>query len=58
MAEGSGVSVECTPMMKARERPVWLTDHPGATVEYFDRERRLFNSVHGGQQRFEFQDCD
>ena len=45
------MSVEYTPTMKVRERTVWLTDHPGATVEDFDHERRPFNSVHGGQQR-------
>ena len=28
-----------------------LTGHPGATVEDFDRLRRPFNSVHGGQHR-------
>ena len=44
------MSVEYTPTMKVRERTAWLTDHPGATVEDFDRERP-FNSVHGGQQR-------
>ena len=43
------MSVEYTRTMKVRERTVWLTDHPGATVEDFDRERRPFNSVHGGQ---------
>jgi hypothetical protein len=45
------VSAEYTPMIKVRERTVWFTDHPGATVEDFDRQRRLFTSVHGGQQR-------
>ena len=40
LPEGSGVSVEYTPTMKVRERTVWLTDHLGATVEDFDRERR------------------
>ena len=52
------MSVEFTPTMKVRERTVWLTNHSGATVEDFDRERRPFNSVHGGQKCFEFQDCD
>jgi predicted DNA-binding transcriptional regulator AlpA len=45
------VSVEFTPTMMVRERTVWLTDHPGATVEDFDRLRRPFNAVHGGQHR-------
>ena len=26
------MSVEYTPTMKVPERPVWLTDHPGATL--------------------------
>ena len=28
------MSVEYTPMMKVRDRTVWLTDHPGATVRF------------------------
>jgi hypothetical protein len=34
-----------------RERTIWLTDHPSATVEGFDGVRRPFNTVHGGQYR-------
>ena len=43
------MSVEFTPTMMVRKRTVWLTDHPGAMVEDFDRVPRLFNSVHGDQ---------
>jgi hypothetical protein len=44
-----GVSIDYTPQMAIRERTVWLTDHPGSRVEDFDRVRRPFDSVHGGQ---------
>jgi hypothetical protein len=34
------VSVEYTPMMNVRDRTVWLTDHPGATVKVQARRQR------------------
>lgn len=45
------MSFEYKPTIKVPERPVWLRDHPGATVEDFDREHRPFSCVHSGQHR-------
>jgi hypothetical protein len=40
LANGEGRVIEYIRTLKVRERTVWLTDHPGTTVEDFDRERR------------------
>jgi hypothetical protein len=38
--------MKVTPEMAARERTLWLTDHPGSTVADFDRAR-----LPGGDRR-------